>query len=225
MTSERAPIARLVDVVKTFRRGSEEVRALGGVSLDVAPGEFAAVVGASGSGKTTLLNMLGCMDTPTGGRVLVSGRDVTNAGERELAEVRKHSVGFVFQQFFLVPTMTVLENARIPALFARNPAGERRAAELLELVGLGRRLDHYPGQLSGGEMQRVVIARALVNSPALLLADEPTGNLDSRNAGGIMELFESLHRGGLAIVMVTHNPDLAGRAGRIVRMEDGRIMA
>ena len=221
--SNRGPIAELENVVKMYRRGTEEVHALAGASLSVEPGEFAAIVGPSGSGKTTLLNILGCMDTPSSGRVVIEGREVTTAGEAALARVRKRTVGFVFQQFFLVPTLTLLENIQVPALFARNRAGEARARELVKVVGLADRTDHLPGQLSGGEMQRVAIARALVNSPALLLADEPTGNLDTKNAEGIMRLFADLNSQGLAIVMVTHNLDLAGRADRIIRLADGKV--
>jgi putative ABC transport system ATP-binding protein len=219
------PLIELLEVSKSFRRGSETVHAVEKADLAIGRGDFIAVEGPSGSGKTTLLNLAGCMDKPTSGRVVVDGRDVAGAGERELAGIRRSTVGFVFQQFFLVPTLTVLENAEIPALFSRKPGSESRARELLERVGLGNRLSHLPSQLSGGEMQRVAVARALVNSPAVLLADEPTGNLDSRNTEGIMELFGGLNRDGLAIMMVTHNPDLARRAGRIVRMEDGRIVA
>lgn len=210
-------------VSRIYHRGSEQIRALDEVSLCLPTGSFTAVVGPSGSGKSTLLNVLGCMDRPSRGRVLIGGTDVTEAPERVLTAVRRRTIGFVFQQFFLVPTLTVLENVQVPGIFARNRERETRAQELLRAVGLEHRRHHRPQQLSGGEMQRVAIARALINNPAVLLADEPTGNLDSRTAAGIMDLFASLNRDGLTIVMVTHNEDLARRCSRTVHLRDGRI--
>jgi putative ABC transport system ATP-binding protein len=220
------PLALELDgVSKRYRRGPETVHAVEDVTLALPPGEFTAVVGHSGSGKTTLLNLMGCLDRPSAGRVLVHGREVHAADEAALAAVRQEAIGFVFQQFFLIPTLTVLENVQLPALFSRRPDRQARARELLERVGLAHRLHHRPGQLSGGEMQRAAIARSLINDPRILLADEPTGNLDNRNATVILELFEDLHRQGLTVVVVTHNPDLAKRCTRTVHIEDGRLLA
>ncbi len=220
-----APAIQLDAVSKRYQRGPETVHAVEDVSLSVRAGEYAAVVGHSGSGKTTLLNLMGCLDRPSAGRVLVHGREIHAADETELAGVRREAIGFVFQQFFLVPTLTVLENVQLPALFSRRPDRQARARALLERVGLGHRVQHRPGQLSGGEMQRAAIARSLINDPRILLADEPTGNLDNRNAGVIMDLFHELHAQGLTVVVVTHNPDLARRCTRTVHIEDGRLVA
>ncbi len=214
----------LRDVSKRYRRGIEDVHALDGVSLDIHAGDSIAICGPSGSGKTTLLNIAGCMDHPTGGEVLVEGRPLAHGSEPVLTRVRQSLIGFVFQQFFLIPTLTVRENVELPLLFSHRKPDPARTAELLERVGLGHRLRHLPGQLSGGEMQRVAVARSLIQSPRVLLADEPTGNLDSRNAQAVMALFESLNRQGLAIVIVTHNPDLAKRCGKVVTLEDGKTV-
>ncbi len=214
----------LEGVSKEYRRGAETVHALQDVTFAVKSGEYVAIAGHSGSGKTTLLNLIGCLDHPTRGRVAVNGRDVQDAGEKELNRLRQTAIGFVFQQFFLIPTLTVIENVQLPALFSGKKTGER-ARELLELVGLSKRMNHLPNQLSGGEMQRVAIARSLINSPPILLADEPTGNLDSRNADAIIELFEALNRDGMTVVMVTHNLDLVKRCGRTVHIEDGMVKA
>ncbi len=220
------PCAIQLDAVsKRYQRGPETVHAVEDVSLALRPGEYTAIVGHSGSGKTTLLNLMGCLDRPSAGRVLVHGREIHAADEAELAGVRREAIGFVFQQFFLVPTLTVLENVQLPALFSRRADRQARARELLERVGLGRRLRHRPGQLSGGEMQRAASARSLINDPRILLADEPTGNLDNRNAGVVMDLFHELHQQGLTVVVVTHNPDLARRCTRTVHIEDGRLVA
>ncbi|MBD3244164.1 MAG: ATP-binding cassette domain-containing protein [Chitinivibrionales bacterium] len=215
---------RLEEVSKHYQRGSETVQALRDVTLDVAAGEYVAIVGHSGSGKTTLLNMIGCLDRPTRGSIAVNGREIHNAGEKELNKLRQSAIGFVFQQFFLIPTLTVIENVQLPALFTGRKS-EVRARELLALVGLDKRINHLPGQLSGGEMQRVAIARSLINSPPILLADEPTGNLDSRNADTIIGLFETLNRDGMTVVLVTHNLDLVKRCGRTVHIEDGMVKA
>ncbi len=216
-------VIELAGVSKGYWRGSERIAALRNVSLEVAHGEFLAVVGPSGSGKTTLLYLMGCMDRPDEGAVRIAGREINGLRERQLTRLRGRTVGFVFQQFFLLPTLTARENVQLPAVFLR--AGDRaeRAAELLERVGLGGRAKHLPGQLSGGEMQRVAIARALINEPKVLLADEPTGNLDSHNAETIMQIFAELNRQGLTVVVVTHNSDLARRAHRVVRLKDGEI--
>ncbi|MFP4418583.1 MAG: ABC transporter ATP-binding protein [Chitinispirillaceae bacterium] len=215
-------VISLQDVSKHYQRGAETVHALQDISLEVAAGEYIAIAGHSGSGKTTLLNLIGCLDRPTCGRIMVNGAEIHDAGEKQLNRLRQTAIGFVFQQFFLIPTLTVMENVQLPALFSGRKVGER-AGELLEMVGLGKRMNHLPGQLSGGEMQRVAIARSLINSPPILLADEPTGNLDSRNAETIIELFETLNRDGMTVVMVTHNIDLVKRCGRTVHIEDGMV--
>ncbi len=213
----------LTDVKKNYTRGSEQVHALQGVTLAVEQGGFTAIVGPSGSGKTTLLQQIGCVDRPTGGRVVVEGEDVGTLSDARLTEFRAKRIGFVFQSFFLLPTLTALENVELPALFARTTDREKRAREMLTRVGLGERVHHRPSQLSGGEMQRVAVARALVNKPKLLLADEPTGNLDSANAEAIFDIFRELNQDGLTIVMVTHNEKLARLARKVIRLTDGLI--
>jgi putative ABC transport system ATP-binding protein len=210
-------------LTKTYRRGVEEVRAVDGISFALPSGEFAAIVGPSGAGKTTLLHLLGCMDLPTSGRLTLAGKPVQGLKDRDLTRLRRETVGFVFQHFGLLPTLTLAENVMLPALFARRKSA-RRADELLEKVGLAHRREHRPHQLSGGEMQRAAIARALINSPALLLADEPTGNLDSANGEAIIGLFQQLNHEGLTIVVVTHNPTLANAAHRQLTLQDGRLI-
>jgi putative ABC transport system ATP-binding protein len=219
-----APALRLEQVSKYYRRGEETVHAVDSASFTIAQGEYCSVVGPSGSGKTTLMNLMGCLDRPTQGAIAVEGKEIQTASEKILTRMRQVSIGFVFQQFFLIPTLTVLENVMLPSLFARTKTASR-ARELLSLVGLNNRLDHLPGQLSGGEMQRVAVARSLVNAPRILLADEPTGNLDSRNAETIMSLFETLRGKGMTIIVVTHNADLAKRCERIIHIEDGKVSA
>lgn len=219
-------VIELSGVKKTHRRGSETIVAVDNVSLTIASGEFLSVVGPSGSGKTTLLNLIGCVDKPNAGQVWVDGQDTAGLSERGLTKIRSEKIGFIFQQFFLLPTLTVRENVQLPAVFAgRNNDRGERTRELLERVGLGARASHLPSQLSGGEMQRVAIARALMNRPKVLIADEPTGNLDSHNAEIVMEIFRKLNGDGLTIVMVTHNAELAQEAGRIISMKDGRVVA
>lgn len=213
----------LENVTKFYRRGAEEVHALDGISLDIREGDYMAVCGPSGSGKTTLLNVAGCMDRPTTGSVQVLGQAVERAGENQLGALRRSVIGFVFQQFFLIPTLNVRENVELPLLFSRRKADPDQTVALLERVGLGHRLDHRPAQLSGGEMQRVAVARSLINQPKVVLADEPTGNLDSRNSAAVVELFESLNADGIAVVMVTHNNQLAKRCRKVVRLEDGKM--
>lgn len=213
----------LKDVTKLYRRGTEEIHALEKINLNIHKGEFLSIVGPSGSGKTTLLNIIGCVDHPTSGKVVINGQDVTNAKENELTKIRRKTIGFVFQQFFLIPTLTALENVEIPGLFANNKQRVKKAEEMLDLVGLGKRKYHLPSQLSGGEMQRVAIARALINSPLILLADEPTGNLDSKNAEGIFNLFSNLNKNGLTIIIVTHNMELAKMTGKVIPLHDGEI--
>lgn len=211
---------------KHYRMGEQEVRALDGVDLVIGRNEYVALVGPSGSGKSTLMNLLGCLDTPTSGRYLLNGRDTAQLTEDELARVRNREVGFVFQSFHLLPRMSVLDNVMQPLVYRGLPRAERRrrAIEALERVGLGNRLDHRPNQLSGGQRQRVAVARALVGEPSLLLADEPTGNLDSRTSAEIMALFDALHAQGQTLVVVTHEPDIAAHCRRTVRVMDGRIV-
>lgn len=206
---------------KTYRRGAEEVHALDGLSLAIQPGEFVAIVGPSGSGKSTSLHLMGCMDRPTEGSIRIQGEAVEGAEEDQLVRLRQRRIGFVFQQFFLMPTLTALENVELPTLFS---GGGGDGRELLALVGLSGRENHLPKELSGGEMQRVAIARALVNGPQILLADEPTGNLDSANAEGIFGLFRHLSQEqGLTVVVITHNEELAARADRVIHLKDGRV--
>lgn len=222
--SEREPVISAARLTKNYVRGRETVRALDAVSFEIARGEFIAITGPSGSGKTTLLNLIGCMDAPTSGTLKISGYEVQNLRERERTMLRREQIGFVFQHFGLIPTLSVAENIALPALFARRN-GSSHVVELLERVGLGHRRTHRPHELSGGEMQRVAIARALVNQPQLLLADEPTGNLDSETGDSIIALFQQLNRDGLTIAVVTHNATMAAAASRRVVLRDGRIVA
>lgn len=217
----------LADIVRRYRIGGQTVNALDGVSLRVDRGEYVAITGASGSGKSTLLNVLGCLDRPDQGRYHLEGTDVAALDDGQLSEVRNCRIGFVFQSFHLMPRLSVLENVLLPQRFALSPFAhdvEARAHTLLERVGLGKRLHHRPSELSGGQMQRAAIARALVLAPALLLADEPTGNLDSKSAADILALFDELHGEGQTVVMVTHDMELAERLPRQVRLMDGRIV-
>lgn len=222
----REAVLELSGLVKEFRAGDSVLRILDGLDCVVHQGELLGIVGASGSGKTTLLNILGCLDRPTAGSYRLSGRDVAQLDDDELARVRNRSIGFVFQSFQLIPQLTVLENVELPLFYQGSPRKTRRprCEELLSSVGMMHRLGSYPTQLSGGECQRVAIARALVNKPALLLADEPTGNLDSKNGAEVMQLFRDMHREGRTIVMVTHNPEIAAALPRVVVMQDGRIV-
>ena len=212
-----------LNLTKTYRRGSEEVRALDNASFEIARGEFVAITGPSGAGKTTLLNIIGCMDAPTSGTLKISGGEVQHLSEGERTRLRREQIGFVFQHFGLIPTLTVAENVALPAMFAHR--GLRRVDHLLEQVGLVHRRSHRPHELSGGEMQRVAIARALMNEPKLILADEPTGNLDAATGDSIIALFDALNREGLTIVVVTHNPAMAKAAGRQIALRDGRIVS
>lgn len=216
----------LVGIHKHYRMGDQEVRALDGVDLFIDRNEYVALIGPSGSGKSTLMNLLGCLDTPSAGHYLLNGRDTATLEDNELAHVRNREVGFVFQSFHLLPRMSVLDNVMQPLVYRGLPRAERRrrAVESLERVGLGNRLDHRPNQLSGGQRQRVAVARALVGEPSLLLADEPTGNLDSRTSAEIMALFDALHAQGQTVVVVTHEPDIAAHCHRTVRIGDGRIV-
>ena len=213
------------DVHKAYDMGESKVHALRGVSLDVEPGGFLAIMGASGSGKSTLMNILGCLDRPTSGRYLLDGTDVSRLDKRALAFVRNRKLGFVFQGFNLLPRTTALENVQLPTLYSPVTKVERiaRAKRALALVGLSARANHFPSQMSGGQQQRVAIARALVNRPSILLADEPTGNLDSHTSVEIMVVLQDLNDAGLTIVLVTHEPDIAQFAKRVVVFRDGRI--
>lgn len=218
-------VIELKNVTRSYRRGSETIQAVKRITMSVAPGEFVALVGPSGSGKTTLLNLVGCVDKPDHGGLSIDGEETSKLNEAGLTRIRARKIGFVFQQFFLLPTLTALENVQLPAMFLHNGDKSQRAAELLERVDLRVRVDHLPAQLSGGEMQRVAIARALINDPKILLADEPTGNLDSTNAESILRIFKDLNAAGLTILMVTHNAELARQAGRIIQLKDGIVVA
>jgi putative ABC transport system ATP-binding protein len=222
-----APLIQLEDVTKTYVMGDVEVHALRGVSLTVGRGEFTAIMGASGSGKSTLMNVLGCLDRPSTGRYLLDGRDVSRLPSDELAAIRNRTLGFVFQSFNLLSRTSALENVELPLVYAGLSTGERhaRATEALARVGLGDRTDHHPSQLSGGQQQRVAIARALVNRPRVLLADEPTGNLDSRTSVEVMAILQELGRAGITVILVTHETDIAEHASRIIVMRDGRILS
>jgi len=221
------PLILLDQVVRTYRMGKMEVRALRGISLSIEEGEFVAIMGSSGSGKTTLMNTIGCLDRPTSGRYVLAGREVSRLTREQLAEIRNRTLGFVFQSFNLLSRTSALENVELPLLYAGTSTKERarRAAESLRRVGLAERMDHHPGQLSGGQQQRVAIARALVTHPRLILADEPTGNIDSQASLEIMALFQELGRSGITIVLVTHEPDIATYATRVVRMKDGLVIS
>jgi putative ABC transport system ATP-binding protein len=211
-------------LTKIYRRGREEIQALKNVDFNVNEGEFVSIVGPSGSGKTALLNILGFLDTPTGGSLRLNGLETEKLKERELVKLRRDNIGFVFQQFYLMPTLTARENIDLPLLFSNKDENKDRIDEILQMVGLEDRGDHLPGQLSGAEMQRVAIGRALVNDPRIILADEPTGNLDSATSQMIFELFNELNRKGLTLIVVTHNLDLARHAQRIYTLMDGQIV-
>ena len=220
-----AAMIRLDGVRRVYAMSGHSVAALDGVDLAIQRGEFVAIIGASGSGKSTLLNILGCLDRPTEGRYLLEGQDIAACDDETLSTLRNRRIGFVFQSFHLLPRLSVLENVLLPLRFSREPVPEAdaRARRLLDRVGLGTRMHHRPSELSGGQMQRAAIARALLMQPALLLADEPTGNLDSRSATDILALIGELHAAGQTVVMVTHDLELAERAPRRVRLKDGRI--
>jgi putative ABC transport system ATP-binding protein len=226
MEQAKTTMIRMRGIRKVYSMGHVEVEALRGVDLDIEGNEYVAVEGPSGSGKSTLMNIVGCLDTATTGEYVLSGETVAGLDRNRLAEIRNKHVGFVFQNFNLLPYASALENVELPLLFAGTPAKERRerAAAMLERVDLADRMDHKPTELSGGQMQRVAIARALVNRPAIILADEPTGNLDSASGKGIVGLFDELHANGQTIVMITHDAAVARVASRVVRIRDGQIV-
>ncbi|WP_231459401.1 ABC transporter ATP-binding protein [Pedobacter sp. Leaf132] len=219
------PLITIKEIGRKYVIGSEVIHALKSVSLDINKGEFVALMGPSGSGKSTLMNILGCLDTPSSGSYILNGTDVSHMTDDALAEVRNQEIGFVFQTFNLLPRSTSLDNVALPLIYAGNSKKDRdaRAAKALENVGLGNRMDHKPNELSGGQRQRVAVARALINDPSIILADEPTGNLDTKTSIEIMGLLEEIHSKGNTIILVTHEEDIAQHAHRIVRMRDGLI--
>ena len=218
-------VIRIHELTREYRMGSERILALRGVTLEIRRNEYVAIMGPSGSGKSTMMNVLGCLDTPTAGEYWLNGEEVSRLTDDALARVRNREIGFVFQTFNLLPRATALHNVELPLVYAGVRARERRerAATALDRVGLGDRMHHRPNELSGGQRQRVAIARALVNQPSILLADEPTGNLDSVTSDEIMEVFAALHAAGQTVIMVTHEPDIAARAQRVVVLRDGRV--
>ena len=220
------PILRLTDICKDYQQGKEPVRVLKDINLIVEAGDYIAIMGPSGSGKTTLMNLIGCLDVPTSGQFELNGQDLKDLDEDALAEIRNKHLGFVFQSFHLMPKMTALDNVALPLLYADVPLRERRerAAQALQAVGLGERMEFYPNQLSGGQCQRVAIARAMVGKPRLLLADEPTGALDTKAGNQVMEIFDKLSQEGMTILMITHEPAIAQRAKKIYHILDGQLL-
>tara|TARA_B100001063_G_C16767836_1_gene559752 strand:- start:2250 stop:2933 length:684 start_codon:yes stop_codon:yes gene_type:complete len=215
----------LKNIIRNFQLGSQTVHVLKGIDLRIKKGEYVALMGPSGSGKSTLMNLLGCLDTPTSGSYMIANRDVSKMNDNQLADVRNKEIGFVFQTFNLIPRQTALQNVALPLVYAGEKKEQRisRAKKVLDEVGLSDRITHKPNQLSGGQRQRVAIARALVNSPSIILADEPTGNLDSTTSNEIMKLFEEIHKNGNTLIIVTHEEEIAQHANRIIRLKDGEI--
>lgn len=213
------------DLTKVYRKGQEEILALAGIDLTIVQGEFVSIVGPSGSGKTTLLNLIGCLDTPTSGSVKIDGKRPANLTENQLRNIRRNSLGFVFQHFSLIPSLTVRENMELPLLFGKKKVDETRVMRVLQSIELAGRENHLPQELSSGEMQRVAIGRAIMNRPRIVLADEPTGNLDSITATSIIKLFADLNQEGVTVVVVTHNMELAENTNRIIHMKDGKIFS
>jgi putative ABC transport system ATP-binding protein len=218
-------VIKIRGIIRDFPLGQEIVKVLKGIDLDIEQGEYVALMGPSGSGKSTLMNLLGCLDTPTAGSYLLNGKDVSNMSQDELAEIRNKEIGFVFQTFNLLPRTTALDNVALPMIYAGASKAQRieRAEEVLDDVGLADRMDHKPSQLSGGQRQRVAVGRALVNKPSIILADEPTGNLDSKTSIEIMNLFDDIHANGNTVIVVTHEEDIAAHAHRIIRLIDGQV--
>ncbi|AFV88202.1 Putative ABC transporter ATP-binding protein [Acidipropionibacterium acidipropionici ATCC 4875] len=225
LPAAEGPVVSLDDVTKTYQTGAVAVQALRGVTLDVFRGEYVAIMGPSGSGRSTLMNILGCLDVLTTGRYLLNGHDVANLGENDLADIRNKEIGFVFQQFNLLPALSAWRNVELPLFYGGVAPAERRqrAVDALERVGLGSRIHHRPGELSGGQQQRVAVARALASEPAMILADEPTGNLDSASTDDVLSLFAELHETGRTVVLITHEHEVGARAQRMVHVRDGRI--
>lgn len=218
-------VIKIRQITRDFHLGQEIVKVLKGIDLDIEKGEYVAFMGPSGSGKSTLMNLLGCLDTPTSGQYILNGKDVSQMSDDELAEIRNKEIGFVFQTFNLLPRTTALENVALPMIYAGATKSQRkeRAEKVLADVGLADRMDHKPNQLSGGQRQRVAVGRALVNNPSIILADEPTGNLDSKTSVEIMNLFDEIHASGNTVILVTHEEDIARHAHRIIRLRDGMI--
>ncbi|MFK7000281.1 ABC transporter ATP-binding protein [Flavobacterium oreochromis] len=218
-------LIKITNIKRDFQLGSETIHVLKGIDLQIKKGEYVALMGPSGSGKSTLMNLLGCLDTPTSGQYILNGKDVSKMIDDELAEIRNKEIGFVFQTFNLLPRTTALDNVALPMIYAGYSKADRteRAKEVLNQVGLSDRMDHQPNQLSGGQRQRVAVARALVNKPSIILADEPTGNLDSKTSIEIMKLFNEIHANGNTVILVTHEEDIAQHAHRIIRLKDGLI--
>ncbi|MBK7893348.1 MAG: ABC transporter ATP-binding protein [Anaerolineaceae bacterium] len=221
----RKSVITIQNMTKVYTMGEHQVRALNGVTLSIYEGDFLSIMGPSGSGKSTMMNMLGALDKPTSGTYLLDGTDVSNLSEDELADVRNRKIGFVFQSFNLLPRTSALQQVELPLIYAGKRQRAQKAAEALQMVGLGERLDHKPSELSGGQQQRVAIARALVNEPAIILADEPTGNLDSKSGTEVMQIFQQLNRErGITVVFVTHDPWIARHTNRVVTLADGKIV-